>query len=80
MILNSRGEEGYTLTLEAAYPLGLGEKDYPQKKYLLHKLHALNIPCTSPKSPTDDTEQTDLRFQVQAGKESGRQQKQLGEI
>lgn len=72
------GGGGYILIIGAAYPLGLEEKNYPQckKKCLLYERHALHFPCTSLKSSTDNTEQTDLGFLVQVGREN----KQLREI
>lgn len=74
MILNWSWEGGYTRILGAVISFRFKRENYPQckkKGVCFHKLHALNIPGTNLKPSTDDTEQADLRFQVQVEKESG---------
>lgn len=68
----------YTLILGTTYHLGLEEKNdlqckkqQQQKKVFASQATCFKYSCSSLKSSTDNTEQTDLRFQVQVGKESG---------
>lgn len=42
-----------------------------KKKVFASQATCFKYSCSSLKSSTDNTEQTDLRFQVQVGKESG---------